>query len=70
MAETGVHPGVSPDVIGWRESQLCASGFPPLLAGAAAADERFDLHALIELAEQGCPPHLAIQILAPLERVA
>ena len=70
MAETGLHPGVSPDVIGWREIQLCASGFPPLLAAEAAADDRFDLHAMIELVEQGCAPHLAIRILAPLERVA
>jgi hypothetical protein len=70
MAETGLHPGTTADVIGWRERQLGASGFPPLLAAEAAADERFDLHALIELAEQGCPPDLAIRILAPLGPVA
>ena len=43
-------------MIGWRRRQLRASGFPPPLAAEAAADERFDLHALIELTEQGCPP--------------
>ena len=26
----------------------------------------YDLHALIELVERGCPPALAIRILAPL----
>ena len=69
MAETELHTGSSTDVVGWRERQLCASGFPPSITAEAAADERFDLHALIELAEQGCPPHLAIRILAPLEPV-
>ena len=70
MAETGVHRRASPDVIGWRRCQLGASGFPQVLAAEAAAEERFDLHALIELVEQGCPPHLAMRILAPLEAVA
>jgi hypothetical protein len=28
---------------------------------------RYDLHQLIELVEQGCPPELAVRILAPLE---
>jgi hypothetical protein len=69
MTEADVSARSLPDVIGWRERQLCASGFPPSLAAAAAADERLDLHALIELAERGCPPHLAIRILAPLEPV-
>ena len=42
-------------------------GFPPLLARRVAYDERFDLHALIELVERGCAPELAVRILAPLE---
>jgi hypothetical protein len=37
------------------------------LAARLAIDPRFDLHALIELAEQGCPPELAVRIVAPLE---
>ena len=32
-----------------------------------ARDPRYDLHALIELVERGCPPELAVRILAPLE---
>ena len=69
MAETELSAGSSPDVIGWRCRQLRINGFPPLLAAETAADERFDLHALIELTEQGCPPRLAVRILAPLEPV-
>ena len=33
-----------------------------------ARDGRYDLHALIELVEHGCPPELALRILAPLEQ--
>jgi hypothetical protein len=42
------------------------SGFPAGLAAEIARDPRFDLHALIELTERGCPPELAVRILAPL----
>jgi hypothetical protein len=55
----------------WRRDQLVTAGFEPPLSVALAQDSRFDLHALIELVERGCPPRLAIRILAPLEeRVA
>jgi hypothetical protein len=30
-----------------------------------ACDGRYDLHALLELVDQGCPPRLAPRILAP-----
>jgi hypothetical protein len=58
------------EVDSWRREQLVASGFPPLLAKRLAADDRYDLHALIELAERGCPPELAARILAPLDGLA
>jgi hypothetical protein len=51
----------------WRRNQLTQSGFPLALASQIAGDEHFDLHALIELAERGCPPELAVRILCPLE---
>jgi hypothetical protein len=54
----------------WRRDQLVASGFPPALAGLIATDARYDLHALIELVERGCPPELAVRILAPVEGAA
>jgi hypothetical protein len=55
------------DVVAWRRDQLMAAGFPPPRAAALAADPRYDTHALIELVEQGCPPELAVRIVAPLE---
>jgi hypothetical protein len=32
-----------------------------------ARDERVDLHALLDLVQSGCPPELAVRILAPLD---
>ena len=55
------------EVAAWRRDQLIDSGFPPWLAAEVAGDRRFDLHGLIELVESGCPPELAIRILAPLD---
>jgi hypothetical protein len=54
------------EVASWRRDQLVDSGFPPWLASDVAGDPRFDLHGLIELVESGCPPELAVRILAPL----
>ena len=53
-------------VAAWRRRQLAEAGFPPRLAAALAA-ESVDVHALIELVERGCRPHLAARIVAPLE---
>lgn len=55
------------EVVRWRRQQLVNSGFPPAAAARLAEDARFDLHALIELVERGCPPQLAVRILAPLD---
>jgi hypothetical protein len=55
------------DVVRWRRAQLVDGGFTLPLANGLAHDQRYDLHALIELAEQGCPPELAVRILAPLD---
>jgi hypothetical protein len=52
-------------VVGWRREQLVRTGFSLPLAHLIGADGRFDLHALIELVEQGCAPELAARILAP-----
>jgi hypothetical protein len=56
------------EVARWRLRQLVDSGFPPALASAVAKDARYDLHALIELVERGCPCDLAVRILAPLDQ--
>ena len=55
------------EVIAWRHAQLVHSGFAQRLAARVAHDGRYDLHRLIELVESGCPPELALRILAPLE---
>ncbi len=51
----------------WRRGRLEAAGFAPALARALAREPRIDLHALLELVDRGCPPHLAARILAPLD---
>ena len=55
----------SHDVARWRREQLVDAGFPLLLAAGLAEDARYDLHELIELAERGCEPELAVRISAP-----
>ena len=55
------------EVFAWRRAQLLRSGFSARLAARVAQDGRYDLHRLIELVERGCPPELALRILAPVE---
>jgi hypothetical protein len=63
MSETKVRSGLT----GWRQERLIRAGFDSELALRIASHPGFDLHALIELVERGCPPQLATRILAPLE---
>jgi hypothetical protein len=58
------------ELVRWRREQLVDSGFPLPLAARLAKDSRYDLHALIDLVEHGCPASLAVRILAPLDEVA
>ena len=51
----------------WRRDQLVGAGFTLPESRRVACDPRYDLHALLELVERGCPPHLAVRILAPLD---
>ena len=57
----------APEILAWRSRQLVRAGFPGALAERLADDPAYDLHALIELVERGCPPALAVRILAPLD---
>jgi hypothetical protein len=57
----------APEVYAWRRRQLRAAGFGSALAARIARDAVYDLHALIELVERGCPPRLAVRILAPID---
>jgi hypothetical protein len=52
----------------WRRSRLLRAGFPAALAEAVSQDDRFDLHALLELLDRGCEPELAVRIIAPLDQ--
>lgn len=63
----GPVPRAYADVVAWRERCLRAAGFPEALARRLARDRGYDLHALIELTERGCPPRLAARILAPAD---
>jgi hypothetical protein len=67
VSKTDIHTLPAPDLFSWRRRQLMESGFPPIVATRVAHNQKFDLHALIELVERGCPPALAVRILAPLE---
>lgn len=66
----GSEPTLAGQVVAWRRSRLGAAGFPPALANRLARDCRYDLHALIELTERGCPPGFAARILAPIDRTS
>ena len=58
------------EVVRWRRERLVESGFTLPLAARLAENARYDLHALIELVERGCPPELAVRILAPVDEDA
>ena len=64
----GCASGPPVDVQAWRRCRLLEVGFPQAVADAVASDPRFDLHALLQLVDRGCPPELAVRILAPLPR--
>jgi hypothetical protein len=51
----------------WRRGRLLAAGFAPDLAAQIAEHCDIDLHAALELVDRGCPPELAVRILAPLD---
>lgn len=51
----------------WRCERLARAGFDGDLAWRLAWDARWDVHTLIEFVERGCPLHLAVRIVAPLD---
>jgi hypothetical protein len=54
-------------VFDWRVDQLRSAGFAPRMAAELASGRSYDLHAILGLIDRGCPPHLALRILAPLD---
>ena len=59
--------GQDDPVVLWRTSRLREAGFDAQLADALARDRAYDLHAVLELVDRGCPAELAVRILAPLD---
>ncbi|HEX6460383.1 MAG TPA: hypothetical protein VF032_15795 [Thermoleophilaceae bacterium] len=60
-------PSSSTALVQWRRERLLEAGVAPEVAANLAWDCGVDLHALFELIDRGCPPHLAVRILAPLD---
>jgi hypothetical protein len=61
-------PYVEPDpVVLWRIRRLREAGFTRQLADTVARDRAYDLHAVLELVDRGCPAELAARILAPID---
>jgi hypothetical protein len=60
-------PALLDPVAEWRRGHLLAAGFAPDLAARVAAHCDIDLHAALQLVDRGCPPELAVRILAPLD---
>jgi hypothetical protein len=56
-------PRPSPEVVRWRMRRLTDAGFDASLAAGLAVDGDVDLHALLNLVDRGCPPHLAARIM-------
>jgi hypothetical protein len=65
--QADVRPGH--DLAAWRIGRLREAGLDGDLARQIVADARYDLHALLELLDRGCPPDLAARILAPDDEV-
>lgn len=55
-------------IVRWRTGQLREAGFDAQLADALARNGAYDLHAVLRLVDRGCPPELAVRILAPLDQ--
>ncbi len=64
---TELRENAAREVLCWRRDQLARAGFTLRVAARLARDERYDLHALLELVQRGCPPEVAACIVAPLE---
>ena len=54
-------------VIQWRIRRLAAAGVQPALASRVARVHGFDVHAVLDLLDRGCPVELAVRIVDPSE---
>ena len=67
MRTETTHEQGAAEVTSWRRDQLVRAGVGLPDADRLARDPRYDLHSLLELIGNGCPPRLAIRILTPLD---
>ena len=68
MLRRHVDPQASREyLVSWRVRRLQEAGFDDALADEIARDRGYDIHALLELIDRGCPAGLAARILAPLD---
>lgn len=68
MFKRQLNLAADPDrLLTWRTDRLRHAGCSAGLADRLARDAGYDLHALLELIDRGCPAGLAARILAPLE---
>jgi hypothetical protein len=65
--KVGRRQGTPERHVDWRSRCLREAGFDPTDADRFARAPGFDLHALLELVDRGCPPELAARILEPLD---
>jgi hypothetical protein len=63
-----IHPPPSSEVRQWRRATLLRAGVAPRLASRIADTPGIDFHELLGLVDRGCPPDLAVRIVAPLEQ--
>jgi hypothetical protein len=68
MPKREINPHLNADpVVAWRAERLRGAGFSSGLARRVACQPAYDLHALLELIDRGCPAELAVRILAPID---
>ena len=65
--DRAINASSTPNPVAWRTERLREAGLPRELARRVAADRAYDLHEVLELLDRGCPPELALRILAPLD---
>ena len=65
--EAGRSAADADELIAWRVRRLITAGMDRASAEEIACDGAYDLHALLDLIDRGCPARLAVRILAPLD---
>ena len=66
MAPTFDHQDDEAITVGWRFRLLLPTGLDVDHALELAEDHAVDVHRLVDLVDHGCPPLLAVRIVAPL----